>query len=105
MYLKNLSLLNFKNYEEARLELSNEINCFLGSNGSGKTNLLDAIFYLAFCKSYFNPSDSQLIKDEEGYFVVEGEFVKKEKEEKIYCGLKKGQKKQFKRKQTNKENS
>lgn len=97
MYLKNLSLLNFKNYEEAKLELSSEINCFLGPNGGGKTNLLDAIFYLAFCKSFFNPSDSQLIKNEEAFFVVEGEFIRKDESEKIYCGLKKGQKKQFKR--------
>lgn len=97
MYLKKLSILNFKNFEEARLDFSNEINCFLGQNGSGKTNLLDAIFYLAFCKSFFNPSDSQLIKDEESFFVVEGEFDRKGEAEKIYCGLKKGQKKQFKR--------
>ncbi len=97
MYLKKLSVLNFKNYEEAKLELSSQINCFLGPNGGGKTNLLDAIFYLAFCKSFFNPSDSQLIKYDQGFFVVEGEFEKKGEMEKIYCGLKKGQKKQFKR--------
>jgi len=97
MYLSKLSILNFKNYEEAKLDFSTEINCFLGPNGSGKTNLLDAIFYLAFCKSFFNPSDSQLIKHEQGFFVVEGDFVRKEENEKVYCGLKKGQKKQFKR--------
>jgi len=97
MHLKNLSILNFKNYEEANLEFSSDINCFLGENGSGKTNLLDAIFYLAFCKSFFNPSDSQLIKDEESFFVIEGIFDRKEELEKIYCGLKRGQKKQFKR--------
>lgn len=97
MYLKKLSVLNFKNYEEAKLDFSSEINCFLGPNGGGKTNLLDAIFYLAFCKSFFNPSDSQLIKNDEAFFVVEGEFIRKEEAEKIYCGLKKGQKKQFKR--------
>lgn len=97
MYLKDLSILNFKNYEEAKLAFSTEINCFLGPNGSGKTNLLDAIFYLAFCKSFFNPADSQLVKDEASFFVVEGSFDRKDKEEKIYCGLKKGQKKQFKR--------
>lgn len=97
MYLKKLSILNFKNYEEANLDFSTEINCFLGPNGSGKTNILDAIFYLAFCKSFFNPSDSQLIRNEEAFFVVEGSFDRNEKEERIYCGLKKGQKKQFKR--------
>lgn len=97
MYLKNLHILNFKNSEQADLELSPRINCFLGNNGEGKTNLLDAIFYLAFCKSYFNPADSQIIKHEAPFMVVEGEFTIKDNVEKIYCGLKRGQKKQFKR--------
>ena len=61
MFLKQLSILNFKNYEEAQLDFSEKINCFLGNNGEGKTNLLDAIYYLSFCKSYFNPIDSQNI--------------------------------------------
>lgn len=97
MYLKNLHLLNFKNTEQVDLDLSPRINCFLGNNGEGKTNLLDAIFYLAFCKSYFNPADSQIIKHEEPFMVIQGEFMIKEQSEKIYCGLKRGQKKQFKR--------
>lgn len=97
MQLENLQLLNFKNYAEAKLELSPSINCFLGNNGEGKTNLLDAIFYLAFCKSFFNPIDSQLIKDQEAFMVLQGEFTREEEKEKIYCGLKKGQKKQLKR--------
>jgi DNA replication and repair protein RecF len=98
MFLKNLQLLQFKNYSEASLELSRDINCFLGNNGEGKTNLLDAIFYLAFCKSFFNPVDSQLIKNEEAFFSIKGEFCRKDEGiEKIHCGLKKGQKKQVKR--------
>jgi len=97
MFLKNITLLNFKNYSDSSLDLSPHINCFLGNNGEGKTNLLDAIFYLAFCKSFFNPIDSQLIKDNEGYMVIQGEFKKADKSEVIYCGLKKGQKKQIKR--------
>lgn len=97
MFLKNLQIVNFKNYEEASLELSPKINCFLGNNGEGKTNLLDAIYYLAFCKSFFNPSDSQLIKHEENFMVLQGEFQRKDALEKIYAGLKKGQKKKFKR--------
>tara|TARA_B100000809_G_scaffold39367_1_gene34468 strand:+ start:15212 stop:16315 length:1104 start_codon:yes stop_codon:yes gene_type:complete len=97
MFLKQLSILNFKNYEEAQLELSDKINCFLGNNGEGKTNLLDAIYYLSFCKSYFNPIDSQNIKHESPFFVVEGYYQNKDKEEVIYCGLKRNQKKQFKR--------
>ncbi|MBL4593787.1 MAG: DNA replication and repair protein RecF [Flavobacteriales bacterium] len=101
MFLKQLSILNFKNCEEAQLELSDKINCFLGDNGEGKTNLLDAIYYLSFCKSYFNPIDSQNIKHETPFFVVEGYYEKNDKEEVIYCGVKKGQKKQFKRNKKN----
>lgn len=97
MHLKNLHLVNFKNYSDASLEFSPEINCFLGDNGEGKTNLLDAIFYLAFCKSFFNPTDSQNIKKDENFLLIQGEFEKEGQSEKIYCGLKKGQKKQFKR--------
>lgn len=73
------------------------MNCFLGDNGEGKTNLLDSIFYLAFCKSYFNPTDSQNIKNQENFMVVQGEFEREGETEKIYCGIKKGQKKVFKR--------
>lgn len=96
MYLKEISVLNFKNYEEANLSFSNNVNCLLGNNGEGKTNILDAIYYLSFCKSYFNPIDSQNIKFDEQFFVVEGLYNNNDKEEKIYCGVKKGQKKQFK---------
>ena len=97
MYLENLHLLNFKNYDEVQLDLSPHINCFLGNNGQGKTNLLDAIFYLAFCKSFFNPIDSQLIKNEESFMTLQGDFMREEEKEKIHVGLKKGQKKQVKR--------
>lgn len=69
----------------------------MGDNGEGKTNVLDSIFYLAFCKSYFNPADSQNIKNEESFMVVQGEFDREGQAEKIYCGIKKGQKKVFKR--------
>ena len=101
MFLEKLSILNFKNYNEAQLEFSEKINCFLGNNGEGKTNLLDAIYYLSFCKSFFNPIDSQNIKHDLPFFVVEGFYNKNNKEEVIYCGLKKGQKKQFKRNKKN----
>lgn len=97
MYLKNLSLINFKNYAQAELQFTPKINCFTGDNGSGKTNLLDALYYMAFTKSYFNPVDSQNIKTGEQFFVIEAVFVRKEQEEHIYCGVKKGHKKTFKR--------
>lgn len=96
MQLKALNIVNFKNCEQASVELDGKVNCFLGNNGQGKTNLLDAIYYLSFCKSYFNTIDSQNIRHEEGFFVVEGVYDGNGKESKVYCGVKKGQKKQFK---------
>lgn len=97
MWLKNINLLNFKNYSDAALSFSKTVNAFVGDNGAGKTNLLDAIHYLCLCKSYFNPIDSQQIKSNEDLFFIQGEFDRKDKNEKIACGLKKNQKKQFKR--------
>ncbi|HEY6163200.1 MAG TPA: DNA replication/repair protein RecF [Bacteroidia bacterium] len=97
MHLKKLSLVNFKNYAQAELEPGPGVNCFAGPNGTGKTNLLDAIHYLSFCKSFFNPIDSQNILHEAPFFVVQGWFEREGEEEEIYCGQKRGQKKQFKR--------
>ena len=97
MHLKSLSLLSFKNYEESLLEFSSSINCFVGNNGSGKTNLLDAIYYLCFCKSYFNSVDSQNILHDKPFFVVEGTFERNDNPEKVFCAVKRGQKKLFKR--------
>lgn len=100
MHLKRLNLINFKNYNELDIKLCKGINCFVGHNGVGKTNLFDSIYYLSFCKSYFNPSDSQNIRHGEEFFVIQGEFEKDESIEKIYCGLKRNNKKQFKRNNT-----
>ncbi|MGM0408852.1 MAG: DNA replication/repair protein RecF [Bacteroidota bacterium] len=97
MYLQDLSLVNFKNYSQLGLEFSPKINCFTGPNGVGKTNLLDAIYYLSMCKSYLNPIDSQNIKHDQDFFVIQGNYVRKDKKEQIYCGLKRNKKKQFKR--------
>ena len=97
MHLKKLSLLNFKNYDEAEIELSPNINCFTGYNGVGKTNLLDAIYYLSLCKSFFNPVDSQNISHDRDFFVIEGWFERDEEEEHIYCGVKRNRRKVFKR--------
>lgn len=99
MYLKELSLINFKNYPDAHLRFTPGVNCFAGNNGMGKTNLLDAIYYLSFCKSFFNPIDSQNIRYDQPFFVIQGTFEKNGEEEEIYCGVKRGQKKQFKRNQ------
>lgn len=97
MHLKRLNLVNFKNYRELDIQLCQGINCFVGNNGVGKTNLFDSIHYLSFCKSYFNPSDSQNILHDEEFFVIQGEFERKAESERIYCGLKRNHKKQFKR--------
>jgi DNA replication and repair protein RecF len=99
MHLKTLSLVNFKNYEQVDIPLSAKINCFVGENGVGKTNLLDAIHYLSLCKSNLNPVDSQNIRYDQDFLVVQGLFERKGKEENIYCGIRKQKKKQFKRNQ------
>ncbi len=90
-------MVNFKNYNELEIELCEGINCFVGNNGVGKTNLFDSIYYLSFCKSYFNPTDSQNILHDADFFVIQGEFVKSNETERVYCGLKRNHKKQFKR--------
>ena len=97
MILKSLSLLNYKNFESHTLECDAKINCFVGNNGIGKTNILDAIYHLAFGKSYFNPIASQNIKHGESFFVIEGLFEKDSADEKVVVSLKKGQKKVIKR--------
>src|SRR5690554_3259503 len=97
MYIKHLSLLNYKNLQEAELSFRNGINCLVGKNGAGKTNLLDALYYLSFCKSYFNAMDSQLVRHDQEFFMIQGRYHYQGQEEEIYAGLKKGQKKQFKR--------
>ncbi len=97
MFLKKLSVLNFKNYPEAELSFSKQINCLTGNNGEGKTNILDAIHYLSFCKSFFNPIDSQNILHDSQFFMVQGVFEMPDQDDEIYCGLKRNQKKQFKR--------
>lgn len=74
MYLQNLKLNNFKNCQSADIKLSGKINCFVGLNGAGKTNVLDSIYYLAFCKSYFSSTDKQNIRHNEDFFAIHGDF-------------------------------
>ena len=94
MILEKLSVINYKNIAEATLEFSPKINCLIGQNGVGKTNVLDAIYYLSFCHSANNPIDSQVIKHGSEFFVLEGSY---EGDLQIYCGMKCGVKKHFKR--------
>lgn len=97
MILKSLSLLNYKNFESKSFNFNDKINCIVGNNGIGKTNVLDAIYHLSFGKSYFNPVATQNIKHGEEFFVVNGDYIKDDKSEKIIVSLKRGQKKVIKR--------
>lgn len=97
MHLEKLSLVNFKNYKQASVDLSPTINCFIGHNGAGKTNLLDAVYYLSMCRSYLNPIDSQNIHFDESFFVIQGLWKKEDKEDQLYCAVKKGAKKVVKK--------
>src|SRR4030042_6922701 len=97
MHLKNLSLVNFKNYQQAEFEFSPRINCFIGNNGVGKTNVLDAIHYLCMCKSYFNAIDTQNIRTGSEFSVIQGSFIIHDKAEEIYCAIQRMRNKVFKR--------
>jgi DNA replication and repair protein RecF len=96
MYLENINLLNFKNYEELSLHFSKQVNFFTGPNGSGKTNLLDAIYYLSLSKSAFNSNDTQNIKTGAEFFMLSGSFIKESRTELVQASFTKGQKKVFK---------
>ena len=91
MHLERLYIKNFKNYTEVELKFSKDWNCFLGSNGGGKTNLLDAIHYLCLCKSYFHSTDNLNIRHDSNGFTVEGNFGK----DTVKCMVEKGQRKAF----------
>ena len=98
MILKRISILNYKNLEQVELDFSPKMNCFIGQNGMGKTNLLDAVYYLSFCKSATNPIDSQNMMHHQDFFVIQGFYETESGDiEEIYCGMKRRQKKQFKR--------
>ena len=98
MQLNKLSIIHYKNIEAATLDLSAKLNCFIGHNGEGKTNLLDAVYYLSFCRSAFNPKDSEVMRHDADYFVLEGDYTTDGGDkEQVYCGMKRGTKKHFKR--------
>ena len=98
MRLKRISILNYKNLAQVETGFSPKLNCFFGQNGMGKTNLLDAVYFLSFCKSCGNPIDSQNIRHEQDFFVIQGFYEDEDgTPEEIYCGMKRRSKKQFKR--------
>ncbi|CAM1352812.1 DNA replication/repair protein RecF [Tenacibaculum insulae] len=97
MYLQKISLVNFKNIESQTFDFQEKINCFVGNNGIGKTNVLDAIYYLSFTKSYFNSVAGQNIRHGQDFFMIDGDYLLNDRNEKILCSLKRGQKKILKR--------
>lgn len=101
MYLSRLALFNFKNYSEAEFDFSPGANALTGANGSGKTNILDAIHYLCLCKSYFHSTDSLNIRHDSAFFSIAGKFHLGEGEggDDVFVGMKAGQKKIVKRNQ------
>ena len=101
MLLREISILNYKNIREATLRFSDKLNCFIGLNGQGKTNILDAIYYLSFTKSAYNSIDSQNISHNEELALIQGKYEQtpssEDTTETISCGIKRGVKKQFRR--------
>lgn len=97
MHLQSIHLINFKNYEEAEITLTSNVNCFVGRNGSGKTNILDAVYYLSLCKSYLNVMDRQNIRFDQPFFSIQGNWLKDDAQVNIHCAVKAGSKKVFKR--------
>ena len=97
LILNKLSLINYKNFDSESFDLDQKINCFVGDNGVGKTNVLDSIYHLAMTKSYFHSLSSQSINHKAEFMIIEGDFKKGEKSENIVNSLKKGKKKTIKR--------
>ncbi len=96
MWLRHLNLIQFKNFGELEVDFSPKINCFIGENGAGKTNILDAIYYLSFTRSCFNSMDVQNILHGEEFFAIHGDYVMDSSlENKVHCIQKKGHAKEF----------
>lgn len=99
MVLQSLSLIHYKNFESIEFNFDDKINCIVGENGKGKTNILDSIYHMAYTKSYFNPISKHNIMHGKDFFVIDGKFRRHDKTEKLTVSVKKGQKKIIKRNQ------
>lgn len=97
MFIKKLTAINFKSLRQVELDFDPKINCFVGNNGQGKTNLLDSIYYLSMCKSAFNSADSQVVTHSEQFFMLQGTYSRQNIDEQIHCGFKLNDGKVFKR--------
>ena len=97
MLLNSIQILNYKNIIEQKLFFDKKINCFIGNNGTGKSNILDSIYHVCLGKSYLNNNTAQNINFNKDFFMLEGDFILNKKEEKVNCSFKKGKKKILKR--------
>jgi DNA replication and repair protein RecF len=95
MFLKALQLVQFRSYASISLNFSNQAILITGSNGTGKTNLLDAIHHLSFSKGFLNPVDNQNIRENEAFYLIRAELESDGQLFQLHCGLKKGHKKSF----------
>ena len=95
MIIKSIELADYRNYDCLSLQFDKGTNILYGDNAQGKTNILDAIYHLSMCKSYFNLPDLQNIRHDEPFFVVQGKYERAGEEINVYCGVKRGQKKDF----------
>lgn len=96
MHLRKLTITGFKNHPQAEYAFSGKINCIVGNNGVGKTNLLDAIYYLSFCKSYFSTQDMLNIRHGEEFFAIHGVFTRPESsDDLVQCIQRRNQRKRF----------
>jgi DNA replication and repair protein RecF len=97
MILKSLDIVNYKNIAGATIDCSPRFNCFIGNNGVGKTNVLDAIYHLSMCKGYFNLPDAQNIRHGEPFFLLTGRYEREGEEINVSCGMRRGERKVFKK--------
>ncbi|MCC8088451.1 MAG: DNA replication and repair protein RecF [Rikenellaceae bacterium] len=97
MNITRLNIINFKNIRQAELSFTKKLNCLIGNNGAGKTNVIDALYYLSMCKSAFGLTDGQSVNHEEDFFVLDGQYDAKGRIDNVLCSFKKGTGKVFKR--------
>lgn len=98
MILKKLTIVNYRNIEQAELSFSPNVNCLVGANGQGKTNILDALYYMSFCRSSINPSDTQCIRHAADFFLLEGNYeTDSGTQEHVFCGVRAGSPKRVER--------
>lgn len=97
MVLQEIHIDNFKNISEADIRFSDKTNCFLGDNGMGKSNLLDAVYYLSFCKSFSGQPDAMLVRNDATFMMLRGNYLRNGEPEELQFGFQAGHRKKFRR--------